>query len=200
MNTAPSKGDITRDRLIAEGTRLARIEGLDGLTIGRLASAAQMSKSGVFAHFGSREDLQICILDKAAEAFADRVFRPALRERRGLPRYRAIVANWLDFMRQMGDEGGCVLMAAAAEFDDRPGPMHDCVQERQRRLRSDLQRCLAMAVEAGDLRADSDPAQIAFETYALVLGTHHDLRLFGTDEVAARAERAFDALIQRYLP
>ena len=200
MNQVLSKGDLTRDRLIAAGTLLARVDGLDGLTIGRLASAAKMSKSGVFAHFGSREDLQICILDKAAEAFIDRVFRPALRERRGLPRYRAIVANWLDFIRRMGDDGGCVLMAAAAEFDDRPGPMHDCVQDRQRRLRGDLQRCVQMAIEAGDLRSDADPAQITFETYALVLGTHHDLRLFGTDEVAARAEHAFNALIQRYLP
>lgn len=200
MNTQPSKGDLTRERLIATGTALARTEGLDGLTIGTLASAAGMSKSGVFAHFGSREDLQLCILDKATEAFTDQVFRPALRERRGLPRCRAIVRHWLAFLRGMGETGGCILMAAASEFDDKPGPLRDRVRGYQRQLRTEVQRCLQMAIDSGDLRPGSDAAQLAFETYALVLGTHHDLRLFGTDEVIARAGRAFEALLQRHLP
>jgi len=100
----------------------------------------------------------------------------------------------------MGGDGGCILMAAATEFDDKPGPVRDRVRERQLQLRSEMQRCLLMAIDVGDLRADSDAGQIAFETYALVLGTHHDLRLFGADEVIARAERAFAALLQRHLP
>ena len=201
MSPALSKGDQTRDRLIQLGAGLARVEGLEGLTIGNLASAAGMSKSGVFAHFGSREDLQLCILDAASQAFSERVFRPALRERRGLPRLKAIARNWLAFLHDMGsDEGGCIMMAAASEYDDRPGPVRDRVQAMQRRLRGELERAVQMAIEAGDLRADSDAAQIAFELYALVLGTHHDLRLFGSEAAGPRAERAFQALLRRHLP
>lgn len=200
MNAQPSKGDLTRDRLVAVGSSLARTEGLDGVTIGGLAAAAGMSKSGVFAHFGSREDLQLCILDHAAEAFAGRVFRPALRERRGLPRFRAIARYWLEFLRGMGEAGGCILMAAASEFDDKPGPVRERVRACQRQLRGEIQRCAQMAIDAGDLRTGSDAAQIAFETYALVLVGHHDLRLFGADEVIARAERAMDALLLRHAP
>lgn len=201
MSPALSKGDQTRDRLIQLGAGLARVDGLEGLTIGNLASAAGMSKSGVFAHFGSREDLQLCILDAASQAFSDLVFRPALRERRGLPRLKTIARNWLAFLRGMGsDEGGCIMMAAASEYDDRPGPVRDRVQTMQRRLRSELERAVQMAIDAGDLRADSDAAQFAFELYALVLGTHHDLRLFGSEAAAPRAERAFEALLKRHLP
>lgn len=200
MNAQPSKGDLTRDRLIATGSMLARTEGLDGLTIGALASAAGMSKSGVFAHFGSREDLQLCILDHAAEVFTEQVFRPALRERRGVPRYRAVMRHWLDYLRGLGKGGGCILIAAVSEFDDKPGPVRERVHAYERQLRGELQRCAQLAIDAGDLRADSDAAQIAFETYALALVVHHDLRLFGPGEVVARAERALDALLQRHVP
>ena len=200
MISAPSKGDLTRDRLIATGAALARTEGLEGLTIGGLAAAANMSKSGVFAHFGSREDLQLCILDKASEAFTDEVFRPALRERRGLPRFRAIASRWMAFLRGMGESGGCILMAAASEFDDKPGPVRERVRGYQRQLRNEMERCVQMAIDVGDLRLGSDAGQIAFETYAIVLGSHHDLRLFQAEDVIARAERAFAALLQRHLP
>ncbi|KFL37909.1 TetR/AcrR family transcriptional regulator [Arenimonas donghaensis] len=200
MSPSPSKGDHTRNRLVEAGAAIARIEGLDGLTIGNLAAAAGMSKSGVFAHFGSREDLQLDILERASEAFADQVFRPAFRERRGLPRFRAVFRQWLAFLGGMGDAGGCILMAAASEFDDKPGPVRERVQANQRQMRGEIERCVQMAVDAGELRADSDVAQIAFETFALVLGSHHDLRLFGADEVIPRAERAFDALLQRHYP
>lgn len=199
-STPPAKGAATREAILARSYALACRSGLEGLTIGLVASEVGMSKSGVFAHFGSREDLQLCILDKAAEAFTDQVFRPALRERRGLPRCRAIVRHWLAFLRGMGETGGCILMAAASEFDDKPGPLRDRVRGYQRQLRTEVQRCLQMAIDSGDLRPGSDAAQLAFETYALVLGTHHDLRLFGTDEVIARAGRAFEALLQRHLP
>jgi AcrR family transcriptional regulator len=154
----------------------------------------------VFAHFGSREDLQLCILDKASEAFTDQVFRPALRERRGLPRFRAIASRWMDFLRNMGESGGCILMAAASEFDDKPGPVRERVRGYQRQLRNEMERCVQMAIDVGDLRPGSDAGQIAFETYAIVLGSHHDLRLFQAEDVIARAERAFAALLQRHLP
>jgi AcrR family transcriptional regulator len=186
--------------LINVGSALARTEGLDGLTIGGLAAAADMSKSGVFAHFGSREDLQLCILDRAAVVFTEQVFQPALRERRGLPRFRAVARFWLDYLRGLGEAGGCIMMAAASEFDDKPGPVRERVQTYQRQLRSEIQRCAQLAIDVGDLHADSDAAQIAFETYGLVLVSHHDLRLFGADEVVARAERATEALLRRYAP
>jgi len=197
---ATSKGANTRDRLVERATELARSDGLEGLTIGSVASAAHMSKSGVFAHFGSREDLQLAVLDHAADGFVEAVIRPALRERRGLPRLRAIMERWTGFVERFGDHGGCILIAAASEFDDRPGAVRERVLEHQRRLRQEMTRCAAMAVECGDLRADTDPAQLAFETYALVLVTHHDLRLFGADEVLDRARRGFESLLSRYLP
>ncbi len=197
---ATAKGTNTRDRLIERATELARCEGLEGLTIGSVASAAGMSKSGVFAHFGSREDLQLAVLDHAAEGFTDTVIRPALRERRGLPRLRAIIERWMGFVQHFGDRGGCIMIGAASEFDDRPGAVRDRLMEHQRSLRREMTRCAALAVECGDLKADTDPAQLAFETYALVLVTHHDLRLFGAGEVLERARRAFDALIARNLP
>ncbi|MBN6151104.1 TetR/AcrR family transcriptional regulator [Xanthomonas sp. AmX2] len=200
MSMQPRKGDLTRERLVGAGCALARTEGLDGVTIGALAALAGMSKSGVFAHFGTREDLQLCILDRASEEFTEQVFRPALRERRGLPRFRAIARHWLRFLRDMGKTGGCVLMAAASEFDDKPGPLRERVRTYQRQLRGEIQRCAQMAIDAGDLRSESDAAQIAFETYAVALACHHDLRLFGADEVLARAERAMEALLQRYIP
>jgi AcrR family transcriptional regulator len=121
---ASTKGAATREAILARSYALACRNGLEGLTIGLLAEQVGMSKSGVFAHFGSREDLQLSTLDFAGELFARSVLEPALKEQRGLPRLRAIFANWAEWVRHDQD-GGCIFLAAASEYDDRPGAIRD---------------------------------------------------------------------------
>ncbi len=200
MNTvAVGKGDVTRDRILDHASQIARRQGLEGLTIGALAESVGMSKSGVFAHFGSREELQLAVLDRAASEFTDQVLRPAFLQPRGLARLRAIERLWLERARMLWESGGCLLIAAMGEFDDRPGAIRDRLQDQHRGLRAEIVRCLQMAIDTGELRADTDPAQTAFEIYGTVLVLHHDLRIFEAEQAIPRAHRAFAALIERCL-
>lgn len=195
---ATHKGNATREMILARAYDIAARHGLEGLSIGELATAAGMSKSGVFAHFGSREDLQLAVLDEAGERFVDRVLRPALSARRGLPRLRAIVQGWFEWVRQ--NAGGCLLLAAASEYDDRPGPLRDRVILLESRWRAEIARAIRLAVESGELAADTDPDQMAFEIYALALAVHHDAGLFGFEVAHARGERGFERLLRTYAP
>jgi len=191
-----SKGAITRDSIIDRAYWIVRREGFEGLSIGTVATSVGMSKSGVFAHFGSREELQLAVLDSAAQRFAEQVFLPALRERRGLPRLEAIGRRWMDWL--LSEQGGCPMVSAAIEYDDRPGPIRDRVILYQTRLRNELARAIGMAVETGELRADTDAPQLAFEVFGIELAMHHDSRLFGFAEALERSERALDRLIASY--
>lgn len=191
-----SKGAATRDAIIESAYQRVRRDGFEGLSIGTIADAVGMSKSGVFAHFGSREDLQLAVLDAAAQRFTEHVFLPAIRERRGLPRIEAIARRWLKWMRS--EQGGCPMVSAAIEYDDRPGPIRDRVILYQTRLRAELARAIGLAVQTGELRADTDAAQLAFEIFGIELAMHHDSRLFAFDEALGRSERAFDRLIASY--
>jgi AcrR family transcriptional regulator len=150
-----------------------------------------MSKSGVFAHFGSREDLQLAVLDAVAEDFSQQVLAQAFHQPRGVQRLRAILAGWMDWTHG----AGCPMIAAVIEYDDRPGTIHDRVVHWQRRLREALTRAVQLAIETGELRADTDPAQFAIEMFGVVLVLHHDTRLFGGTDAIVRATRAFDRLI-----
>lgn len=188
----PTKRALTRELILDHAYELARRDGLEGLTIGSLAADVGMSKSGVFAHFGAREDLLLAVLQSGAERFTEAVMRPALREPRGLPRLRAIVRRWFDWADRHAD--GCVLLSAASEYDGRDGVMHDGVVRQQAQWRAALARAAGQAIEAGHFRADADPEQIAFEIYALILGLHHDAGLFGFDSASARADAAFERL------
>ena len=191
-----SKGAATRDSIIERAYQIVRREGFEGLSIGTVASSVGMSKSGVFAHFGSREDLQLAVLDAAAQRFTEQVFLPAIREPRGLPRLEAIGRRWMKWLRS--EQGGCPMVSAAIEYDDRPGVIRERVIFYQTRLRTELARAIGMAVETGELRADTDPAQLAFEVFGIELAMHHDSRLFGFEEAHARSERALDRLITSY--
>jgi len=191
-----SKGAATRDSIIERAYQIARMSGFEGLSIGSIAESVGMSKSGVFAHFGSREDLQLAVLDAAATRFTEQVFLPAIRERRGLPRLEAIGRRWMKWLRS--EPGGCPMVSAAIEYDDRPGVIRDRVILYQARLRKELSRAISLAVETGELRADTDPQQLAFEIFGIELVLHHDSRLFGFDEALARSERALDRLIASY--
>lgn len=196
--TATSKGASTRDAIIDRAYDIACSAGLEGLSIGPLAQAVGMSKSGVFAHFGSREDLQLAVLDSAGERFIERVLLPSLKARRGLPRLRAIVAAWFDWVRH--SEGGCLLLTSVNEYDDRPGALRDRVIQHEIRWRSELGRAIQLAIDSGELQAQTDPVQLAFEVYSLALIVHHDAGLFGYEAALTRGQRGFDRLLQSYSP
>ena len=193
---ATSKGAATRDSIIDRAYQIVRKEGFEGLSIGTIADSVGMSKSGVFAHFGSREDLQLAVLDAAAQRFTENVFLPALRERRGLPRLEAIGRRWMKWLRS--EQGGCPMVSAAIEYDDRPGVIRERVIFYQTRLRKELARAIDMAIESGELRSDTDSAQLAFEIFGVELAMHHDSRLFGFDEAIERGERALERLVASY--
>ncbi|MFI4959220.1 MAG: TetR/AcrR family transcriptional regulator, partial [Lysobacterales bacterium] len=188
----PGKRASTRETILEHAYTLARSEGLEGLSIGTLATDVGMSKSGVFAHFGSREELQLAVLGTGRQRFMAKVLVPALTHPRGLPRLRAIVANWFEWSRE--HQSGCVLLSAASEYDGRDGPLHDGVVHQQAGWRGELQKAVDQAVQEGHLGAGTDSAQLAFEIYALLLGLHHDGGLFGFDEASRRTAAAFERL------
>src|SRR3954469_24793423 len=195
----PSKGEQTRAAILDEALQIASRLGLEGLTIGSLADATGMSKSGLFAHFGSREDLQLAVLEHAAQRYGKRVFMPALKIERGLPRLRALFDHWLDWTLSSGLPGGCIMISAAAEYDDRPGPIRDAVIANQHRGNAITQKAVRLAVEEGHLRADTDPEQIAFEMLGIVLASHNHRRLLGDKEARKRALTAFEELVVRHV-
>ena len=190
-----AKGASTRGMLLERACGMAAKVGLEGLTIGELASAAGMSKSGVFAHFGSREDLVRQTLDWAAGQFIAEVMTPALRLPRGMPRLRAIGNAWLAWISEHPD--GCVFLGAAMEYDGRPGPMRDHVATMLESWRAALERAVALAIEEGHLRPGTDPALVAFQFQALMQGYHH-ARMHHPQSARALTERAIADLFARY--
>jgi AcrR family transcriptional regulator len=187
--TATSKGAATREAIIDRAYEIARFSGVEGLSIGPLAGAVGMSKSGVFAHFGSREDLQLAVIESAATRFGEAVFLPALSQPRGLPRLRALMHNWFEWVR--GNSGGCVLLGSVTEYDDRPGPLRDQVLRNEQRWRDLLRRAIQLAIECGHLRA-GDTDQYAFELYAFPLAVHHEAGLFGYEQARRHGEAAVE--------
>jgi len=192
------KGEETRTAILDEALKIASRLGLEGLTIGSLADATGMSKSGLFAHFGSREDLQLAVLEHAAQRYGEMVFVPVLKIERGLPRLRALFERWLDWAVASGRPGGCIMISAANEYDDRPGPIRDAVIANQHRGSAITQKAVRLAIEEGHLRPDTDPEQISFELLGIVLATHNHRRLLGDKEARKRALVAFDQLIERH--
>ena len=196
--TPTTKGEQTRAAILDEALKVASRLGLEGLTIGGLAEASGMSKSGLFAHFGSREDLQLAVLEHAAQRYGETVLMPVLRIERGLPRLRAMFERWLEWTIASGLPGGCIMIAAAAEYDDRPGPIRDAVIANQHRGNAVTQKAVRLAVEEGHLRSDTDPEQITFELLGIVLASHNHRRLLGDREARKRALTAFGQLIARH--
>jgi len=192
-----SKGRQTRAAIVEQALAVASQCGLSALTIGTLAERSGLSKSGLFAHFGSKEELQLAVVRGMRQLFSDFVFLPALQHSPGLPRLRAIVENWLNWTATAKLPGGCVMTAAAYEFDDRPGPVKDLISQSLRELRKTLARAAHAAIEAGQLRADTDPEQLAFEICSIYLGAQLDARLFGDANAWQRALAAFEHLVSR---
>ena len=191
------KGQQTKAAIIDAALGLATQIGLEGLSIGAVAEVMRMSKSGVFAHFGSREELQISVVREYYRRFEEEIFSPALAQPRGLPRVRALFANW---MKRVAVElqSGCIFISGAVEFDDRSGPVRDALASSVQAWLSALHRAVQMAREAGHLRADADEQQIAFEIHAIILALHYEARFLKTPGSMARAERAFEGILARY--
>jgi len=191
------KGRQTRATILDAALTLASHMGLEGLSIGALAEVTDMSKSGVFAHFGSREELQISVVREYHARFEEEVFFPALRESRGLPRLRGLFERWL---RRVSAEidSGCIYISGAVEFDDRPGPVRDALVAMVRTWQQALERAIHAAVSEGHLRADTDVQQLLFELHGLVLALHHDARFLQSPGAVDRARAAFDRLIAHH--
>ncbi len=194
---SPQKGRHAKAVILDAALGLAAQTGLEGLSIGALAEAAGRSKSGVFAHFGSREELQIAVLRGYFERFEQAVFAPTLREARGLPRLQRLFELWI---AQVGsaDGAGCIFISGAAAFDDQPGSVRDALAQALDVWLATLRRTVQQAQQAGDLRDDADPGQIAFEVHALVLALHFEARLMRWAAAPARARIGFGNLLQRY--
>jgi AcrR family transcriptional regulator len=190
-----TKGTATRDTILLHATELASRVGLSGLTIGALADDLDLSKSGLFAHFGSKEALQTRVLDYAASEFIEAVVRPALHEPRGEPRLVALFERWLAWDRNGSFPGGCVFVAAASELDDRPGPVRDRLVELQREWLQVLAISFQKGIDAGRFKSDADPAQFAQDVHGVMLAFHHAGRLMADPEAESRARRAFNTLI-----
>ena len=192
------KGQQTRAAILEAALSQASHMGLEGLSIGALAEVTQMSKSGVFAHFGSREELQIAVIREYHTRFEDEVFFPAVREQRGLPRLRALFDRWV--MRVSVElDSGCIYISGAVEFDDRPGPVRDALASMVRDWQSALERAIRLSIEAGHLRADTDTLQMLFEVHGLILALHHDARFLRLPGAVDRARKGFDRIVQFYL-
>jgi len=195
---AGTKGERTRAAILDAALRLVSKAGLDGLTIGTLAEATGMSKSGLFAHFGSREELLLAVLAHGQAQFSEVVFQPAMAKPRGLPRLRAMFVHWLDWTESAELPGGCPMIGGASEFDDRPGPVRDMLAGGQRTWIETLKRALRQAIDEGQLAASTDPEQIAFEMFGIALVVHHHRRLLGYPKARSRALTALDSLFRRY--
>jgi AcrR family transcriptional regulator len=198
VQSVPTKGERTRAAILDEALRLVSKAGLDGLTIGSLADATGMSKSGLFAHFGSREELLLAVLAHGQAQFGEVVFQPAMAKPRGLPRLRAMFVNWLDWTESAELPGGCPMIGGASEFDDKPGPVRDRLAGGQRSWIETLKRAVRQAIEEGQLVQDTDPEQIAFEMFGIALVVHHHRRLLGYKKARERALAALDSLFQRH--
>ena len=192
-----TKGERTRAAILDAALRIVSKAGLDGLTIGTLADATGMSKSGLFAHFGSREELLLAVLAHGQAEFTEVVFQPAMAKPRGLPRLKAMFINWLDWTESAELPGGCPMIGGATEFDDKPGPVRDMLAGGQRAWIETLKRTVRQAIEEGQLPADTDPEQIAFEMFGIALVVHHHRRLLGYSKARARALAALDQLLSR---
>lgn len=194
---AQRKGQQTRAAIVAAALEHAARNGLEGITIGALAERMQMSKSGVFAHFGSREELQIAVLKAYEARFIETILKPALGQPRGLPRLVAILERWLE--RTVVEAAmGCIWVSGASEYDDRPGAVRDELVAKIEGWQRELGRAIGQAIQVGHLRPDTDIDDIVFGIYGVILVLHHDARLMRSPDALPRARRALGRFLRQY--
>jgi AcrR family transcriptional regulator len=194
----PLKGRQTRAAILNVALVLATQAGLEGLSIGLLAEAMQMSKSGVFAHFGSREELQISVIREYHARFEAEVFLPSMKSPRGLPRLSALFDRWLHRVSVEIDVG-CFYISGAVEFDDRPGSVRDALLAMVQSWQNALERTIHLSIDVGHLQASTDPKQLLFELHGLILALHHDARFLRHAGAAQRARIGFESVLSRYV-
>lgn len=196
MTTHPPlrKGALTRQAILEHAARMASRIGLEGLTIGALAEDLQLSKSGLFAHFKSKEALQLQVLEFGIGRFVDTVIKPALAAPRGERRVRALFERWMDWPRSSG-LAGCMFVALATELDDQPGPVRERLVQSQKDWLDVIANCVRTAVVEGDFQKNVDPEQFAHELYGIMLAHHHAVRLLRDRSGVERTRRGFDRLL-----
>lgn len=192
-----SKGEETRAAIVDCACGLASRLGLEGLSIGSLAKETRLSKSGLFAHFDSKLNLQLDVLGTTADRFVARVLTPALDEPRGIPRLRALFENWLGWANDPSQPGGCLFVAAANELDDRPGPLRDQLVSYQRGWIRALGKAARIAIEEKQFRQNVDANQFAYDFYSILLAYHYFRRLMHDPRAESRARRSFERLVEQ---
>lgn len=191
------KGELTRAAILDVALDLSSRDGLEGLTIGLLADKMNMSKSGVFAHFGSREDLQMEVLKLYHYRFEQEVFFPSMKEPRGIARLQSMFARWVKRV-SVEIASGCIYISGAVEYDDRPGPIREALVAMVRAWQGALLRCVEQSIATGDLKADTDAQQLVYEMYGLILALHHDARFLRVPGSIERAQAGFVRLLASY--
>ncbi len=191
------KGQQTKSAIVDAALGLATQIGLEGLSIGVLAEVMRMSKSGVFAHFGSREELQISVIREYHARFEEEVFYPALEKPKGMPRLKALFQNWMN-RTSVEIDSGCLYISGAVEFDDRPGPVRDALAGSVQTWLAAMYRAVVEAKEAGHLAQDADEHQMAFEIHGLILALHYEARFLKTPGSVTRANTGFTNILARY--
>ena len=194
-----SKGEETRIKILEEAASLASICGLEDMSIGQLAKATGLSKSGLFAHFNSKENLQTQVVQWVARMFTEQVMKPAFSEPRGVPRIRAIFENWKNWIEGDSLPGGCIMIASSTEFSDKPGAVRDEIVRMMKELLQSLTRTARIAVDEGHFSPDIDPRQFAFEFESLLHGYHLLQRLLKDPAARERSDLAFERLLKAYM-
>jgi AcrR family transcriptional regulator len=190
-----SKGEHTREAILEVALAQASKVGLGGLSIGELAKGVGMSKSGLFAHFESKENLELEILKRAGQVFVDKVMTPAIKTPRGEPRIRKFFELWLNWAKATDLPGGCIFIAAASELDDQPGPLRDYLADSQKDWLGALAHAARIAIDEGHFRKDLDAEQFAWRMYSIPLAYHHFSRLLRLPDAEQRAWRDFEDLL-----
>ena len=190
------KGEQTRLTVLMEAADVASRQGLTALTIGDLATRTRLSKSGLFAHFQSKEALQLAVLAYARDKFTDEVIRPATRAPRGESRVRALFEHWLEVSQHSNAE--CLFVSASAEFDDQPGPVRDQLVRDHRDCGESVAQMFRTGIAEGDFRPDADAEQFAHELHGIMLGFFHAHRLLGDPRAEERTRRAFETVLAAY--
>ena len=193
-----AQGERTRNAILETAVHIASAEGLEGLTIGRLAQQLSMSKSGLFAHFGSKEDLQVATVEAARAIFIREVIKPAFDSTDGLQRLWKLCDIWLGYVQSGVFRGGCFFAAAASEFDSRPGPVRDRIAEIMKEWLTTLRNAIVEAQKAGQLQKAIDATQLAFEFNSLELGANWAYQLYGDLRAFKRAREAIRERLSRY--
>jgi AcrR family transcriptional regulator len=191
---SPKKGSVTKSLILDAALDIASKSGLEGLTIGGLAERVNMSKSGVFAHFGSREELQVAVVSAYHDLFQELVFQPALLKAKGLPRLNHMISAWLK-MSIGQDTSSCFFISGAAEFDDRPGIVRDELVKSVQQWRSALLRAIEESISVGHLKKTVDSKALLFQIYSIVLGTHHDSRFLDNPKSLSTANKLIKQIL-----